>query len=590
MAPQEWHTGNETVSLIVPYDAERKLQNAAISDKYAIPDRTIGALLHHLAEGEGACSIGNNITVIFDCCHSGSGTREFTSPTVSGSRRTRGFTLEGVLPADLDREIICNIPRARDINVSAGFTYSGAMSHVLLAACRENEFAFEDHGRGYFTQELLNTLRAAKPDLDITYKELMRRITRSEGQTPQCEGYYVDRLLFSTRVSGQRGAYNVEPLSPGQYVVHAGIINGVVEGTRFSVYLDRDCKSDAQPVAVLKAAKVHALTSILAFDEGSTRVTQDRLDSASSLFAVPENVLGKGEALLTYMEFAHRDHRSIPEALKDLTRVPKDSTRAFDAVMDHGTHASVEAHGAGGDVPAAVHELFIGLLSICGAPTVEAFPKKQPILNATSHFFAHLNRVPQDRVLIDKIEIQVLELQLDAQAWHNSHSSRNVYDPITGVANVIADDRTPYGILLRNNSTVRLHVWAFYFNNRTLAISEYYRPPAIGNDAEGVLPGKCNHTKCDHPRDLVAQGETRGELTIGYGSGGGRPYCFALPDGHDWEEGYIKLFFSTRPIDLTHIEQQTPLHPTTTRDIKLKDDPVEHWDTVTIKVVQRRRR
>ena len=60
MAPSEWHSLDQRISLIVPHDADRRLESPEMST-YAVPDRTIGALLHHLAEVEGGEGIGNNI-------------------------------------------------------------------------------------------------------------------------------------------------------------------------------------------------------------------------------------------------------------------------------------------------------------------------------------------------------------------------------------------------------------------------------------------------------------------------------------------------------------------------------------------------
>lgn len=59
-APKEWHAGEQRISLIAPYDTDTELENAQLS-KYAIPDRTIGALLHKLAEQLGEDDKGANI-------------------------------------------------------------------------------------------------------------------------------------------------------------------------------------------------------------------------------------------------------------------------------------------------------------------------------------------------------------------------------------------------------------------------------------------------------------------------------------------------------------------------------------------------
>ena len=127
-----------------------------------------------------------------DCCHSGSGTRNLKSS--SDTRRARGFVLKGVLPTSLDHDIWRDIPRGRDIEVVKGFTRAGSKSHVLLAACRETETAFERNERGgkergFFTLELLRALRMVNPD-KITYQDLIQRI-------PTIPGYVLVHLLAS---------------------------------------------------------------------------------------------------------------------------------------------------------------------------------------------------------------------------------------------------------------------------------------------------------------------------------------------------------------------------------------------------------
>lgn len=118
--------------------------------------------------------------MIFDCCHSGSGTRNVDHSQFPDMRRVRGFETQDIPPASLDQEIWSDVPQCRDVNVVKGFAQAGTKSHVLLAACRETESAFENNRRGYFTQELLRALRSVKPD-KVTYKDLMKRVSDIPG-------------------------------------------------------------------------------------------------------------------------------------------------------------------------------------------------------------------------------------------------------------------------------------------------------------------------------------------------------------------------------------------------------------------------
>ncbi|PVG00045.1 hypothetical protein CPB86DRAFT_702211 [Serendipita vermifera] len=168
-APIGWETNDPMVQMLIPYDfsAEIDVVNTKISGGgnvvYAIPDRTIGTLLERVAFEKG-----DNLTVIFDCCHSGSGTRGFgTGP--DSQDRTLGITT--TFPADIDMDILSS-SRTLVSAIPAGFLHSNLQSHVLLAACNSNELAREVRGRGVFTQALLKALRESGIE-NLSYSDLI---------------------------------------------------------------------------------------------------------------------------------------------------------------------------------------------------------------------------------------------------------------------------------------------------------------------------------------------------------------------------------------------------------------------------------
>ncbi|KAJ7138048.1 peptidase C14, caspase domain-containing protein, partial [Mycena epipterygia] len=67
-APESWPSMDGKIETLVPYDERMKTLDGEYI--HGIPDRTINMLLSRLATEKG-----NNITVIFDCCHSGGMTR-----------------------------------------------------------------------------------------------------------------------------------------------------------------------------------------------------------------------------------------------------------------------------------------------------------------------------------------------------------------------------------------------------------------------------------------------------------------------------------------------------------------------------------
>jgi hypothetical protein len=124
-------------------------------------------------------------TVIFDNCFSGSGTRSLSGGAAPLNGTVRAVSYRTALPKtllDSDRIHLGGqtVPHGNNLNergirVASDYGASGQRSHILLAACRSNEYAREANNRGVFTQALLQVL----PGLDIstiTYKELLKRI------------------------------------------------------------------------------------------------------------------------------------------------------------------------------------------------------------------------------------------------------------------------------------------------------------------------------------------------------------------------------------------------------------------------------
>ncbi|GET35794.1 caspase family protein [Microseira wollei] len=166
--PKEPDGQNET---LVPHDSRTP-------GVYDIPDKTLAALLDKLAERKG-----NNITVILDCCHSGTGTRD------SNLAQTRNVEPDHrIPPPDLDAGILTGASR-RGAGAS-GWATEG-ITHVLLAGCRDRELSNEhtsrDQGKevmyGALTYFTLQALRQMTPN--TTYADLHEQVaTRAKRSTP----------------------------------------------------------------------------------------------------------------------------------------------------------------------------------------------------------------------------------------------------------------------------------------------------------------------------------------------------------------------------------------------------------------------
>ncbi|KAG8761907.1 hypothetical protein FRC12_009271 [Ceratobasidium sp. 428] len=174
-AAAEWKEkyGYEEIQVIFPHDYNTLLSGSE-ELKNCIPDRTIGMLLNELAEAKG-----NNIaskTVIFDSCHSASGSR---NEAISG-RVTREAEAVLPIPDDIDLDVFpANAADNYYLHEAPGESrrtelplYMDQASHVHLAACGSEGEAWEEDGRGDFTKSLLRCIRASGVD-KISYQSLI---------------------------------------------------------------------------------------------------------------------------------------------------------------------------------------------------------------------------------------------------------------------------------------------------------------------------------------------------------------------------------------------------------------------------------
>jgi hypothetical protein len=111
-------------------------------------------------------------------------------------------------PVELDHDIWRQAnsslpPKATRLVIPSRFLYPTMASHVLLAACRQEELAFEtvsakNEPCGAFSNSLMEALQSCIIG-ETTYSDLIIRTQRTlRKQHPQCEGINKDRFLFNT--------------------------------------------------------------------------------------------------------------------------------------------------------------------------------------------------------------------------------------------------------------------------------------------------------------------------------------------------------------------------------------------------------
>ena len=113
-------------------------------------------------------------TLVFDCCHSGSGTRGGKRDDAWPSVNIRSVNIEASIHAeDLDRDI-WDLGR-RGSAAPSNLLHGNLGSHMLIASCGSSESAIEINGRGSFSNSFLKLLRSVPPD-ELRYADILTQM------------------------------------------------------------------------------------------------------------------------------------------------------------------------------------------------------------------------------------------------------------------------------------------------------------------------------------------------------------------------------------------------------------------------------
>lgn len=189
---------------LVLYDSRRPGSAAP----YDLADKELAILLTEVAKKDP------HITVILDCCHSGSGTRTADDFRHLKRRMTHEVFDERPLDSYLDGHYAGLQKKKQPLFIPSS-------KHILLAACERVQQAYETQNRsGVFTDTLLHVLD--KSGSDISYADLFVRCRAAVRQ-------YADNQTPQFETSEQFNAYAG---FLGRKVTHAA--------RRFSVYFEDD--------------------------------------------------------------------------------------------------------------------------------------------------------------------------------------------------------------------------------------------------------------------------------------------------------------------------------------------------------------
>ncbi|KAF9005554.1 caspase domain-containing protein [Cyathus striatus] len=514
-APPSWEACGPKIQMLAPYDYHTDSEGHKVN---GVPDRTLGALLTRLAKEKG-----DNILVIFDCCYSGSGTRDDEDDIV-----VRGIEIVDEIPMDLDQSIWDG----------QAATLNGDDRASAIAA----GFMHKKDGRGLFTAALLDTLTSVGAD-KLTYGDLIQRLPHLPKQNPQCEGVHHDRIFFNAKVSGpsRLTSYKIREKG-GAYEMDAGAAHGITAGAQFAVYQDRASSIEGQ---------AQALGTVSAQTPGPFTTILDPLPDKTF------TLTGDGYALQALAKEIQHTERTRNILLVEKEKAELDITLEDGQVVFNILNPVVTRFGLT-RIPYTIEPDNENLIFV---------------IRGAAHFYWHLRKKDSKDIFNGLVDVEFREL-VESETEVND-LFRSILKP-TGpnlhkenVIDFVVKDSAVYGIKIINKSDVDLFVSVFYFDNSSWEILSYFEPPkALGGAVDPPLL-------------------RQNSLTIGYGASGSSPFRYYLRPEQNVDVGFIKLFISTKYIDLGEIPQKPPFgHGRASAVEEMK--PLEIWGTILIPVVQRR--
>ncbi|KAF7366608.1 hypothetical protein MSAN_00918600 [Mycena sanguinolenta] len=521
-APASWPATDGKIETLVPHDERQK--DTKGQPIHGIPDHTINILLSRLASTKG-----NNITVIFDCCHSGGLSRgDSSGDRIIGWRFVETFE---PIPGNLDENLFRD--RAAGTVLPPDITHGFTDTHVLLAACRQLQRARECISAegtpcGFFTNALIKQLRTMGPKKAITYTELVDRLPTLPDQHPQCEGANKDRFLFELRRPVRdRHAFEAAVDADGIMKVEAGSLHGIVVGTQF--VLAQQAFEDKQRQLVFAAVSVCLDSSIL------RPITP--VDDWVPLRHGTELIVSewKNESALMKIILQKNDEHLLAPSDLAVERI-----RPGFIAVDSQDDADLAVQRTADDEFSLAR--IDPKLSAYAMPDVKlhlTIDRLPYVLDAVASFNFFLHKYNTRNPLNGLVKLELYKL---SGRYGSRVPDMELGDLFAeGEARFPFDSSAKYGFAICNYSEYDLFPYLFYFDPASYTVAAWYLPEY--KTIQAPLPAKPG-----------ADAEPT-RITVGYGAGGGYAFQFVMPAGVTIDTGFLKLFVSTKFLDLRGIEQ-----------------------------------
>lgn len=362
-------------------------------------------------------------------------------------------------------------------------------------------------------------------------------------------------------------------------------MHGIVERSEFCVYKDRHSQSVKLPIGTLKASKPNEFFTTMTVLSGCSELPADmtvlavQIKSGSEccicIRIAPEiesiaktalSIAGErgSEVLIEFV--TSQDQAELDIKLEE-------STLVFDILDQKVTQYGLNR------LPRRIPPLPEHLC---------------PILLGIGHYYWHLRRTSNPSRLKEHIKVDLnTVIKQDTGDFDFVIRSNGPSLIGEGIADFIVDIKAMYGITIENTTHIDLYPSVFYFDSSDFSICEYPASPRGITDFLILAP---YFQPPVASKKVTAPLQAQQVLRIGYGGPlRSMPITYSLREGQDLDVGFIKIFLSTKPVDLAYIGQGSPFlyqsfdPKRVSRRVDLEDS-ILLWDTIVIPVVQRRKK
>lgn len=188
-----------------------------------LADKELAKLIAEVAENKP------QMTIVLDCCHSGSGTRDL-DPDIAVRQAPADSRVRSLDQFLFSASEIAHLSSATNWSMPRG-------NHVLLSACRDRELAKEvrinGQSRGAFSYYLLDTLKQANGSL--TVRELFKRThalvsNKVTAQSPQLEATVsaeLDQPFMGGAIAPRSAYFTVSYHKHDEWIIDGGAVHGI---------------------------------------------------------------------------------------------------------------------------------------------------------------------------------------------------------------------------------------------------------------------------------------------------------------------------------------------------------------------------